>query len=100
MREWIFSPGFVTFVWSVGCLILTLQGAQNAIYLVQLTRAVPEFLRARRRASRLREWWLLNSESTPPITLLVPGYNEEATIVESVRSLLTLKYPELEIIVP
>jgi cellulose synthase/poly-beta-1,6-N-acetylglucosamine synthase-like glycosyltransferase len=99
MREWLFSPGFVTFVWSVGCVILTLQGAQNAIYLVQLTRAVPEFLRARRRSSRLREWWLLNSESTPPITLLVPGYNEEATIVESVRSLLTLKYPELEIIV-
>jgi cellulose synthase/poly-beta-1,6-N-acetylglucosamine synthase-like glycosyltransferase len=66
---------------------------------LQLFRAIPEFLGANRRASRLREWWLLTSEVTPPVTLLVPGYNEQATIVESVRSMLTLQYPELEIIV-
>lgn len=99
MIAWNWQPGFVTFVWTIGLIILTLQTFQNLIYILQLIRAVPEFLGASRRASRLREWWLLTSDITPPVTLLVPGYNEEATIVESVRSLLTLRYPELEIIV-
>lgn len=35
----------------------------------------------------------------PPISILVPAYNEEATIVASVRSLLQLDYPEFEIVV-
>ncbi len=99
MIEWNWQSDLVAFVWTMGLVILTLQTFQNAIYILQLLRAVPEFLGASQRASRLREWWLLTSEITPPVTLLVPGYNEEATIVESVRSLLTLQYPELEIIV-
>lgn len=97
--DWVYGDGFKTFVFTVGAVILTLQALQNAIYLAQIARAFPEFLRARRRASRLREWWLLTSDVTPGVTLLVPGYNEEATIVESVRSLLALRYPQLEIIV-
>jgi len=36
---------------------------------------------------------------TPPISVLTPAYNEAAGIVESVRSLLGLNYPELEVIV-
>jgi cellulose synthase/poly-beta-1,6-N-acetylglucosamine synthase-like glycosyltransferase len=39
------------------------------------------------------------SPLTPPISILVPAYNEEAGIVESVRSLLALRYPELEVVV-
>lgn len=35
----------------------------------------------------------------PPISVLVPAYNEEGTIASSVRSLLQLNYPEFEIIV-
>jgi cellulose synthase/poly-beta-1,6-N-acetylglucosamine synthase-like glycosyltransferase len=35
----------------------------------------------------------------PPISVLVPAYNEEKTIDSSVRSLLQLSYPEFEIIV-
>lgn len=34
-----------------------------------------------------------------PISLLVPAYNEEASIAASVRSLLQLDYPEFEVIV-
>ncbi|MEO7863256.1 MAG: glycosyltransferase family 2 protein, partial [Nitrospirales bacterium] len=35
----------------------------------------------------------------PQISILVPAYNEEATITASVRSLLQLSYSEFEIIV-
>ena len=35
----------------------------------------------------------------PGISVLVPGYNEEATIAASVRSMLQLDYPDFEIIV-
>ncbi|HXZ96366.1 MAG TPA: glycosyltransferase [Burkholderiales bacterium] len=35
----------------------------------------------------------------PPISILIPAYNEEATMVDLVSSLLQLDYPEFEIIV-
>lgn len=35
----------------------------------------------------------------PPVSLIAPAYNEQATIAASVRSLLQLEYPEYEIIV-
>ncbi len=34
-----------------------------------------------------------------PISIIVPAYNEELTIVESLRSLLSLRYPNYEVIV-
>lgn len=35
----------------------------------------------------------------PPITVVVPAYNEEATIAGALRSLLQLEYPSFEIVV-
>ena len=35
----------------------------------------------------------------PPVSLLVPAYNEEAIIVASVRALLQVEYPQFEIVV-
>jgi cellulose synthase/poly-beta-1,6-N-acetylglucosamine synthase-like glycosyltransferase len=35
----------------------------------------------------------------PPVSILIPAYNEHGTIVSSVHSLLGLNYPEFEIVV-
>ncbi|MDF2626766.1 MAG: glycosyl transferase [Symbiobacteriaceae bacterium] len=42
---------------------------------------------------------LYQSGMTPPISILMPAYNEAATIVECVRSMSLVRYPETEIIV-
>jgi cellulose synthase/poly-beta-1,6-N-acetylglucosamine synthase-like glycosyltransferase len=52
---------------------------------------------------RARAYWPLDeiftSPFTPPISLVVPAFNEEAGIVPSVTSLLDLRYPRHEVIV-
>lgn len=42
---------------------------------------------------------LLDSVDTKPISIIVPAYNEEKGVYSSVRSLLSLNYPEYEIVV-
>jgi cellulose synthase/poly-beta-1,6-N-acetylglucosamine synthase-like glycosyltransferase len=41
----------------------------------------------------------VRSPLAPPISILVPAYNEEAGIIESVSSLLALDYPNFEVVV-
>jgi cellulose synthase/poly-beta-1,6-N-acetylglucosamine synthase-like glycosyltransferase len=42
---------------------------------------------------------VFRSPFTPGVSVLVPAFNEEAVIVESVRSLLSLRYPRHEVVV-
>jgi cellulose synthase/poly-beta-1,6-N-acetylglucosamine synthase-like glycosyltransferase len=42
---------------------------------------------------------LMQSPFTPPVSIIATAFNEQANIVESVRSLLTLHYPRFEVIV-
>ena len=49
-----------------------------------------------------RAWQLLPrafSSLEPPVSIIVPAYNEEDTIAAAIRSLLQLEYAELEIVV-
>ena len=39
------------------------------------------------------------SELMPPVTVIIPAYNEEKTIVQSVKSVLQLEYPSFDVIV-
>ena len=41
----------------------------------------------------------INSSNMIPVSLMVPAYNEEATILETIKNLLKLDYPEYEVIV-
>ena len=73
--------------------------AINALYLLFTGiawRAIAHHLRARAYAA-IEEAFA--SPLTPPVSVLLPAFNEEAGIVESVRSLLSLRYPEHEVIV-
>jgi len=42
---------------------------------------------------------LRESAVTPPVTILVPAWNEQEVIVDSVRSILRTDYPSLEVVV-
>lgn len=42
---------------------------------------------------------MLQSVNLPPVSILAPAYNEEAKVVENVRSLITVNYPSYEIVV-
>lgn len=39
------------------------------------------------------------SEFNKPLTVIIPAYNEEKTIIDTVRSALSLRYPEFEVVV-
>lgn len=71
----------------------------STIYLVQLIFAsfgLRKYVRSLRYIDYRR---FLDSEHMVPISLLVPAYNESATIVDSVKNLLSLDFPEYELIV-
>ncbi|MCG6171374.1 glycosyltransferase [Anoxybacillus sp. LAT_35] len=56
-----------------------------------------------RRMYELDDWEpyeeMLDVSYTKPVSILVPAYNEEAGIFATVRSLLSIEYPEYEIVV-
>lgn len=88
-----------TFFEVAGVIVLVYFGMLNLIYLGFTAVAWRELSRYR----RSRPYSLLDeafrSPLTPPISVLLPAYNEEAGIVDSVRSLLQLRFPEHEVVV-
>ncbi len=72
-------------------------GINGCYILLNLTAAIS--LRRYRDANALSTLPELYSGLEPPVSLLVPAYNEEATIGASVRSMLQLRYSEFEVIV-
>jgi cellulose synthase/poly-beta-1,6-N-acetylglucosamine synthase-like glycosyltransferase len=70
----------------------------NTFYLVMVVSASREMLKHRRLVRGEVRWRVLSSNVAPRISVLAPAYNEETTIGESVRSLLALNYPNLELI--
>ena len=70
----------------------------NSFYAIQLVAATLETLRHTRSVRGADRRRLLGSGVAPRISILAPAYNEEATVSESLTSLLTLQYPNLEIV--
>jgi len=78
-------------------IILATGLLQLGLYILQLALALWELSRNRseRRQGLL---WRRYSDLSPPISLLVPAFNEEKSIVDSLRSMLSLNYPNFEVI--
>lgn len=86
-----------TVVWVSG-IIIFYGVLQNVIYFVQLLLAWRVLHRRRIVPDKVTAWGQL-SEATMPISILAPAFNEGAGIVESVRSLLSIYYPNFRVIV-
>lgn len=79
--------------------IITFMVLLNSCYAMQLLLSIPELLRHWRIADDENLRLLRGAEVVPPLSVLVPAYNEENTIVDAVLSFLSLEYPRHEVIV-
>jgi cellulose synthase/poly-beta-1,6-N-acetylglucosamine synthase-like glycosyltransferase len=71
----------------------------TVIYFLQLLysgKALSEYVKYLRFSDYRR---YIDSGNMIPVSLIVPAYNEETTVTETVKNLLKLNYPEYEIIV-
>ncbi len=73
--------------------------ALNSFYALLLLLSIPEIWEQTRLAEDDDFQRLMQSDALPPITMLVPAYNESATIEASVTAMLTLEYRSYEVVV-
>ena len=73
--------------------------AVNGWYLILLVSAAVEMRGHLAEVRGESRWRVLGSPVAPTISMLAPAYNEAATVVESLRGLLALHYPNLEVVV-
>jgi cellulose synthase/poly-beta-1,6-N-acetylglucosamine synthase-like glycosyltransferase len=89
----------VTLLEITGVLIIVYFLLLNGTYAVFTLVAWRSLVNHRRSEPSLTTEEVFRSPLTPPVSVLLPAFNEEAGVVESVRSLLLLRYPEMEIVV-
>ncbi|MDN5926209.1 MAG: glycosyltransferase family 2 protein [Hyphomicrobiales bacterium] len=82
----------------IAWIIIASGMAQTLVYLLQLVIA-GYALSQRPPVARSALLWHRYGDVAPPIALIVPAYNEELNVVESVHSMLALEYPNFEVIV-
>jgi cellulose synthase/poly-beta-1,6-N-acetylglucosamine synthase-like glycosyltransferase len=89
----------VSLVIGVNYFILFYYGFVNLIYTALLLVSTVVILRYIRkiRYSPFKDF--ITSPETPPVSILVPAYNEERVIVRTVQSTLAVNYPFFEVIV-
>jgi cellulose synthase/poly-beta-1,6-N-acetylglucosamine synthase-like glycosyltransferase len=78
--------------------MLTYMLVVNSFFALLLVLAAPQLFAHWRFGSEDVLARSLTSSAVPRVSILVPAYNEAVTIVDSVRSLLTLQYPYYEVV--
>ena len=73
--------------------------ALNSFYALLLILSIPEIWEQTRLAEDDDFQRLMQSDALPPITILVPAYNEQKTIEASVTAILALHYRNYEVVV-
>ncbi|MCX6578059.1 MAG: glycosyltransferase [Candidatus Aminicenantes bacterium] len=71
----------------------------NGFYIFFMALSFFGISRYRHRTEYVRMEEIFLSPLAKPISIIAPAYNEENSIVESVRNLLSLEYPQYEVIV-
>ena len=88
-----------TLVVGSGVFIVAYYLLINAGYLIIHVLALFELRDSVRESNWKPSFRAFDSPFYPGVAMVVPAYNEEASIVESVRSMLALNYPDQEIVV-
>lgn len=71
----------------------------NSFYGLLIVFSIPAILK-RFRATEVEDFLKLKrSKALPSISIIIPAYNEERSIVESVKGILELSYPSKEVII-
>ncbi|PCD04098.1 glycosyl transferase [Sphingomonas spermidinifaciens] len=73
--------------------------ARNAVSVLQLAIAAWVFARRIKPAPRSIDLWSRYEDLAPPVTVVAPAFNEELSVVDSVKALLALQYPDHQVIV-
>jgi cellulose synthase/poly-beta-1,6-N-acetylglucosamine synthase-like glycosyltransferase len=71
----------------------------NSSFLLLTGLAAVDFLAHARRSGFRGHEHAFGSALTPPVSVLMPAYNERVGIVEAVRAMSSLRYPEYEVVV-
>ena len=90
---------YETFLLPVTYVVLVYFVALGLFYLIMYGSAALEMRRYLREVRAERYHEILSSEVAPSISMLVPAHNEEQSIRQNVQALLTVAYPQLEIVV-
>lgn len=83
---------YVAFVFAYFILFATFHAWLLIMAAIELRRHASEVVVANLRRT-------IRSPLAPPISVIVPAFNEEVGIVETVNSMLALEYPNLEVVV-
>ncbi len=71
----------------------------NSFYALAVILSIPELIKNWRIGDDENLRLLRTADVIPPVSVLVPAFNEDATIVGSVLSFLSLEYPRHEVVV-
>lgn len=74
-------------------------GFINIVYTVLLIASMKEMYVHHQKIKYWSDTDMIDSNYTPPVSILVPCYNEESTIVDNVKALMNLEYREYEIVI-
>jgi cellulose synthase/poly-beta-1,6-N-acetylglucosamine synthase-like glycosyltransferase len=90
---------FARAVWFINAAVLIYFVVLAGFYLVSSLLAFRFLRRYVQRIRSLDVEDLVSSGAAPPVTLIVPAFNEERSCVGAVQALLTLNYPNYEVVV-
>ena len=79
------------------CMIYTL--VLSSIYILQLLIAYKQIKKTIQRKPAEDYDRYSDSENLMPVSILIPAYNEQENIAKNIASLMTLNYPEFELVV-